>query len=412
MTTLVVGPSGVGKSTLLDSPWLRRRDPGLDAGRVEFGYQLAQGDLSAGTEYVHYNLTHYLLEPARSESERSFERMAREPILTKILAAVDRAIVLVSPVSELLERASGRTHNEATQTDSTYDQAGWMSRLRSVDLFAVYEQFYALLDSRGIAIEVVFSSNQVPEGFADSDRAYTHHNLRGRYILPPEPDEVTRVAALPGCHYQAVPLPRGVVTKTRGYEHVGSGRSATFEAIFGDSLAGASVLDVGCANGDFLFRAERNGARRVAGVELHEERSSAAREIGRLLFSAATIHRGSFFEFNTDETFDHVLVLNVIHHVRNVDEFLARAAKLAARRLVVEFPTLNDDKFASYRKLDLHPEANALPLIGVSGAGADQTYVFAPEAIVQIVKEGIGGFSAVDASPSPIANRSILTFTR
>jgi hypothetical protein len=26
----------------------------------------------------------------------------------------------------------------------------------------------------------------------------------------------------------------------------------------------------------------------------------------RRLLSAATIHRGSFFEFNTDETFDHV----------------------------------------------------------------------------------------------------------
>jgi hypothetical protein len=102
---------------------------------------------------------------------------------------------------------------------------------------------------------------------------------------------------------------------------------------------------------------------------------------------------------NTDETFDHVLVMNVIHYIRNVDDFLARAARLAARRLVVEFPMLRTRSSRPCAAWTCTPEANALPLI--------QTYVFAPEAI-----GGIGGFARVDAAPSLIANRSILIFTR
>jgi 2-polyprenyl-3-methyl-5-hydroxy-6-metoxy-1,4-benzoquinol methylase len=415
MTTLVVGPSGVGKSLLLDSEWLRRRHPDLEPGSKVYAYQLAQGELDPATAYVHYNLTHFLLEPPADERERPGDRLAREPILAKLLASahVDRAIVLVAPIAELLERAAGRTVIESElPAEHVYDSAAWSERLEGADLFAVYERLYALLDGRDIATEVVFSSRRLPDAFAASDPAYTHHNLRGHYILPPDPATVEAVAALPGCRYQAVPLPGGVVTSTRGYGHVGAGRAATFDAIFPDSLVGASVLDVGCANGDFLFRAERHGADRVAGVELHTERAEAAQALARLLFSGATIHRGSFFEFTTDETFDHVLVLNVIHHVRNVDEFLARAARLARHRLVVEFPTLKDPKFEAYRSVDLHEEANHLPLIGVSGAGADQTYVFAPEAVIQMVDEGIGEFSRVDATPSPIEHRAILTFTR
>ncbi len=124
------------------------------------------------------------------------------------------------------------------------------------------------------------------------------------------------------------------------------------------------------------------------------------------------VHRCSLDQYVPEEAFDHVLILNVLHHVRDIDSFLAKAASLALRSVAIEFPSLTDEKFALHRGGPLDAALNELPLIGVSGAGVDQTYVFAPEAVKALMIEAVGGFASVRDAPSPIANRHILVFSR
>ena len=60
---------------------------------------------------------------------------------------------------------------------------------------------------------------------------------------------------------------------------------------------------------------------------------------------------------------DVVLMLNVIHHLKNPAYALRCAARLCQRVLIIEFPTLTDPKFNA-TVATLPPELNRLPLIG------------------------------------------------
>jgi 2-polyprenyl-3-methyl-5-hydroxy-6-metoxy-1,4-benzoquinol methylase len=117
-------------------------------------------------------------------------------------------------------------------------------------------------------------------------------------------------------------------------------------------------------------------------------------------------------EFAEDERFDHVFMLNVLHHVEGFHAFLAKACRLAARSLTVEFPTLADAKFAQAVGHPLAGLLNWLPLVGVSSHAVDQTYVFSPKAIENICFREIGGFSRIARFKSPLRHRQILAFYR
>lgn len=180
-------------------------------------------------------------------------------------------------------------------------------------------------------------------------------------------------------------------------------------------MSGKSVLDIGCALGDLLFTAERRGASRLVGVELHDGRYSAAQMLRGILCSRAEFHNCDFATYASRQRFDHVFSLNVIHHIRGIHGFLAKAASLAKSSLTLEFPTLVDNKFlAAHGLVARQMEGlDSLPLIGLSSIGrADQTYVYSTRAIKNLVCEEIGGFEVSQIIESPIVGRAIIIFVR
>jgi 2-polyprenyl-3-methyl-5-hydroxy-6-metoxy-1,4-benzoquinol methylase len=366
---------------------------------------------------IHYNLLHPAQSPAVGAPAEtgmpwSFEA---DPIFRKIMA--DRrlrlAIVLVAPVEELLERTRIRQFaEERVARKSLYDGQRWRNILARTNLPAAYERFFRHLEEKRIPYVVVFSSAQTPCRFRRSDRVYVPANLRGTYVSPPSADVLAAILAQEGCHYQSVLLPGGNVTDKGEYPHIVRGRQETFERVLNESLWKHSVLDIGCALGDLLYRAERLGAGRLVGIEPHAARYAAADSIARLLCSMAEIRNCDFMEFEEDEQFDHVFMLNVLHHVKNFHTFLEKACRLAAKSLTIEFPTLADAKFAQTVGHPLAGFLNSIPLVGVSSHIVDQTYVFSPKAIEHICLREIGGFSRADRIKSPLKHRQIIVFHR
>lgn len=417
MNVLVAGPTGAGKSTLIHSSELARFiADGLIPSNVVYGYELIEGGIPDNA-LIHYNLLH----AAQSESIGAPDETGipwdyeGDPIFRKIMA--DRrlrlAIVLVTPAEELAERTRNRRFvEERVENRSPYDGQHWRNIIARTNLPAAYERFFRHLERRSIPYIVVYSSARTPSRFCPSDRVFVPANLRGTYVTPPSPDDIASIRALEGCHYQSVLLPGGVVTDKGQYAHIDRGRHETFEMILNESLWNRSVLDIGCALGDLLYRAERLGAGKMVGIEPHAARHMAAIAIAKLLHSKADIRNCDFMEFRGDGLFDHVFMLNVLHHVKDFHSFLAKACSLARKSLAIEFPTLRDAKFARAIGYPLAGLLNWLPLIGASSHTVDQAYVFSPKAIENICFREIGGFSRIARFKSPLKHRQIMVFHR
>ena len=201
--------------------------------------------------------------------------------------------------------------------------------------------------------------------------------------------------------YQRVELPFGLATP-------GTDRSDVVDLVLPASLAGKTVLDVGCALGYFCFEAEARGAQRVVGVELKPQRFEQASLLKQIKGSQVEFLRQDVLQDPIVESFDYVLLLNVIHHVPEPVRLLRQLASITRERMIVEFPTLADPKFAATVGAKFAPESDALPLIGVSSlAGADQTFVFTPSAIQRILQDHSPLFRRVEIHPSPTEGRAI-----
>ncbi len=82
-------------------------------------------------------------------------------------------------------------------------------------------------------------------------------------------------------------------------------------------------------------------------------------------------------------------------------------AKLCTEKLIIEFPTLADEKFNSTLTDPLKTKASR-PLIGVSLQGEiDQTFLFSPLSIERILQNHEQLFSSIEFIKSPM-NRSAL----
>ncbi len=81
-------------------------------------------------------------------------------------------------------------------------------------------------------------------------------------------------------------------------------------------------------------------------------------------------------------------MLNVIHHLKEPIKAIRKASILCQEKLIIEFPTLLDQKFQSTVKENNLSLQNSLPLIGVSLLNKfDQTFLFSEKAIYRILCE-------------------------
>lgn len=153
--------------------------------------------------------------------------------------------------------------------------------------------------------------------------------------------------------YQSLPLPFGLRVPGRDL-----GKRA--DRILGDSVRGKSVLDIGTYYGYFPYEARRRGATRAAGIEMNRERYEIARQAAEFN-GGYEILLGDFMTQPCD-TFDVVLLLNVLHHVTDPVQVMRRVTELCREQLIVEFCLPHDPIY-----IERHRKAS--PNMAPSGAG-------------------------------------------
>jgi SAM-dependent methyltransferase len=195
--------------------------------------------------------------------------------------------------------------------------------------------------------------------------------------------------------YQRMDLPYGLATR-------GEDRTATARVIFPERMDGRSVLDVGCCYGFFLYEAQKRGATRLVGLEKNPERLRHARILREIYGGTLELSDDDFEAVCAREEFDDVLLLNVLHHLKEPVAALRTLARAAKRHLIVEFPTPADPKFARGLLPGVAAALTRLPLIGVSSLSEnDQTFLFSKAALERVLCEHEKLVSKITFLPSP-----------
>ena len=138
--------------------------------------------------------------------------------------------------------------------------------------------------------------------------------------------------------YDRVELGHGLATP-------GADRSPSIDLVLPASLAGQTVLDIGCGFGSVSFEAERRGAESVTAVDIRAHRIRKARLLGDAQGSHVDFRQADVQGDDLGGPYDLVLMLNVLHHLREPLRALRQAAALTTGRLAIEFPTFADRTF-------------------------------------------------------------------
>jgi SAM-dependent methyltransferase len=422
MLWIISGPSSVGKSTFLTRSRCAAVT-GLPAGTpvVWPTAQARLDELGSADAFYHYNI---LREEARGPAGFARDASWRNLVQREV---PKRAIILVANKHVLIQRMRQRLIIEhATLTghgETSYPVQHWIDCLERVDLAAVYAAWRQELRDHGIPYQLLSSEDDMyrpiadeeslPElvnGRAAADSGAGNAGEQGETTPVPAKgdnsgytqEDIVELLRTRRFAYQRVELPFGLHTE-------GEDRGQTRDIVLPQSLAGKSVLDVGSAIGYFCFEAEARGATRVVGVELREDRYQDALLLKEIKGSDAEFLRRDVLLDPLTEQFDVVLLLNVIHHLKEPFRALRQLASITRERFVIEFPTFDDAKFRKTARVAFPRQYNRLPLVGVSSMApdVDQTFVFAPAAIERVLLDHEPLFSRIEFHASPMPGRVI-----
>ena len=412
MARLIIGPSRVGKSfyieNLIEKKFIAQED-------VVFGYQIKKKNFSLlnflgfgstikKKSTVHYNILHYL-------TNDKAENLNTEKAFIEILKKknfFEEVVILVAPIHELILRAKSSINVEK-HDNIKYDNKFWTNIYDKINLFKIYENLFEILDIEKIKYKVVFSSGNL---FKITDRVFVHQNLLGKFNELPDKNKVLELKDKKEMHYQSVVLPHCIKSSTREFKHIPSNRDDSFKLLFNEDLRNKSILDIGSAIGNYLFKSERYGAVKLFGVEKNKNRYLASLSVAKILNSKAQFLNLNFDKNLFEEEFDYVLCMNVIHHIDDYETFLFDAAKLTKKMLLLEFPTFLDPRFLSYKKMSKKDaiKMNERSLIGESSKDIDQTYVYSSGFIKKLLMDKNLGFKGHNIYESPIEGRVIMSF--
>ncbi len=131
--------------------------------------------------------------------------------------------------------------------------------------------------------------------------------------------------------YQPVIFVPGVI-EIRGKWHDATKQMA--EILF-KNVSGKSVLDLGCSYGFFLHEAKRRGASRLMGVDHDPVSIDIAKEVNDILDHDLKLVHSSIDEFYTDELFDIILMMNVVHILKNPQKTISRYLSHTKEKLIL-----------------------------------------------------------------------------
>ena len=135
-------------------------------------------------------------------------------------------------------------------------------------------------------------------------------------------------------------------------------------------VAGKSVLDVGCNVGFFLHEAHRQGASRIVGIDNDPQIIDLARQVAQLLSFPVILHLDDAFIFNPDETFDLILMLNILDFIQHPERCISKYIG-ASNTLIIEHEEHHKEYFPSDPQQSGHSERAGGRLLSIFGNSID-----------------------------------------
>jgi len=390
---LVLGVSSVGKSTYIAQNLAH--DP---SARVVLAYEITPSNaaqmLDAGGCIVHYNM----LRPHDNDPDLYDRPLQADSVMAELLARRSRiaATVLVARPSIIAKRILLRGAHEPALRPAhgdPYPAPSIFGFLCRIPVAAIYDRWFELLSAHSIAFQILSAED---ERFQPVERL---EDAR-RILSAADPAAYTESEKSTALGRFAYAYQR--FDEIADFAGSGADRSATLSAIR-PHLAGETALDIGCGPGFFCFALEKMGFRDVVGTEVKSDRFGAACAVKEVTGSRCRFLLRDVFANPLQTSFDTVLMLNVLHHLRDPIAALEHAASMCRKRLIVEFATLADAKFAG-TSTEPPQSAEAMPLIGVSLLSSqDQTFLFSPEALRRICLDHARLFGSIEFAPSPLS---------
>lgn len=244
---------------------------------------------------------------------------------------------------------------------------------------------------------------------------------RSRVASRAEVEAFLRCTSFSG--YQEVPLPHGLKVP-------GTDARARIEQVFSFDVTGRSVLDVGTCYGVFPYEALQRGAAHAVGLEPDPARHAVAQRIAELHGNRWEVRPHAAESLQPDETFDVVLLLNVLHHVSDPVGAMRRLVAACREIIVVEFCLPHDPAYlvhlidgaqtparrawwrARTQSLLLGPFTKRLPLMAIGNRIYDRTFYFSPKAFDNLFRLHLGLFEAIEFAPSATARHRVLAHCR